>query len=181
MTPDDLRGRSTQELHELLVAGEPVDTDALTERVFHGTSLGLPRLVERLTWTTFIKAFHLDPELGELRGWNVRTVQPGWTPQVRRGVERSFGHFLVRPASESPAGSLAPQGLVLDYGAFYAPWQPLGRMRDPLVTLPDSDGLLLGTTLVALGTRFATPAYFCLAPGPALQSPVPAPRLRARC
>ena len=47
MTPDDLRGLGTQELHEHLVTGEPVDTDALAERVFHGTSLGLPRLLER--------------------------------------------------------------------------------------------------------------------------------------
>ena len=68
--------------------------------------------------------------------------------------------------------------MVLDYGAFNAAWQPLGRMRDPLVTLPDSDGLLLGTTLVALGPKITTPAYFCLSPGPALEAPVAAPRIR---
>lgn len=177
MTPDELRTLSPRALRDLLHDGEPVDLEALADRVFHGTSLGLPRLLERLTWTTFVKAFYRDPELGQIRGWNVRTEPMTWTPQRRRGQERSFGHFVVVPASACPTGAAAPRGVVLDYAPLNSAWSPLARIRDPLVTLPDSDGLLLGSTVLALGKRVATPSYFCLEPGAPLVEPVAPPRL----
>ena len=42
-----------------------------------GTSLGLPALVEKLTWKTFQKTFYRDPRTGRLLGWNVRLEQDG--------------------------------------------------------------------------------------------------------
>ncbi|MCA8920313.1 MAG: hypothetical protein KDD82_00815 [Planctomycetes bacterium] len=176
MTPADLRALPPRELRALLAAGEPIDPRTLEDRVFHGTSLGLPRLLERLTWTTFVKAFHRDPASGALRGWNVRTEPGTWTPQLRRGRPRAFGHFLVTSPGACPSGAAAPRGLLLDYGALNPAWHPLARLRDPLVTLPDSGGLLLGSTILALGARLATPSYFCLQAGPALEAPEAPPR-----
>ena len=60
-----------------MLAGHPVDPAQLEGWVYRGTSLGLPSLVERLTWKTFQKAFWRDPATGRLLGWNVRLEQDG--------------------------------------------------------------------------------------------------------
>jgi hypothetical protein len=58
-----------------LAAGHPIDERALDDTRYRGISLGLPRAVETLTWKTFAKTFHRDPESGKLRGWNLRLEQ----------------------------------------------------------------------------------------------------------
>jgi hypothetical protein len=162
MTRDDLLRASRRELAAALAAGHPIEPDALADRELRGTSLGLPRWVERLTWKTFKKVFHRDRR-GVLRGWNVRMEQDEpFRPILRDGRPFTFGPFLVR---EPPPDAPAPfrRGLLLDYGAATKPWDPLGRLRDPLVALrPGDPTLLLGCSYLALGKWIPTPAFFCL-------------------
>jgi hypothetical protein len=130
-------------------AGGRVDPATLDGWVYRGISLGLPRWVERLTWTKFAKAFARD-HAGVLRGWNVRCEQDGldrpWRAKRRRGADVTFGPFVVVDG---------PDGVVLDYGA----------LRDPLVTLDDGDvPVLLGRSLITIaGRTIGTPSYFVLA------------------
>ena len=109
MTDADLRHASGPALARALAAGRRIDPESLAGWTFHGTSLGLPSWLERLTWKTFAKAFVRDPD-GTVRGWNVRCQQadpPRWRPRTRRGVPVTFGHFTVVDEAD---------GLVLDYG-----------------------------------------------------------------
>ncbi len=71
-TAHELRTASHRALRDAIVHGHPVDPRALEGWAYRGTSLGLPRVVERLTWKTFQKTFYRDPFSGALRGWNVR-------------------------------------------------------------------------------------------------------------
>ncbi len=55
----------------MLARGHAIDRTALAGGSYRGTSLGLPRWLERATWTTFRKVF--APLKGDrLFGWNVR-------------------------------------------------------------------------------------------------------------
>ncbi|MBM4361411.1 MAG: hypothetical protein FJ104_01930 [Deltaproteobacteria bacterium] len=140
-------------------------------------SLGLPALVERLTWKTFVKVFHRDPG-GSLRGWNVRLVQRGLDgplePRLRRGVPVAFGHYRVVTGEAVPGAP--PGALLLDYGlGGNAPWDPVSRLRDPLVSLGPG-APLLGTSLVAVGARLVrTPSYFLLEDRGRLELPIVSP------
>ncbi len=165
---EDFLGRSGRELRQALDAGHPVRPEDLDDSRYLGVSVGLPRWIEALSWKTFIKTFHRDPDTGVLRGWNVRIEQTGWegepTPKTRRGGPFTFGHYRVvggegarRPP---PAGAL-----LLDYGlGGNAPWDVMGVLRDPIVALePGSAEWLLGGSWVDLGIgSFWTPAWFVL-------------------
>ena len=98
MTVESLMGASRAALRRRLEAGHAIDPTALDDTLYRGVSLGLPRLVEKMTWKTFFKAFHRDPA-GHLRGWNVRAEQHGvegpWVPRMRGDTPRCFGHFRV--------------------------------------------------------------------------------------
>lgn len=165
----DVRGAGRRELAALLRAGHPIEASALDDTEYRGVSLGLPRFVERLTWKTFMKTFHRDPETGVLRGWNVRVVQSGVdaksVPQLRGGVPRAFGHFHVVEARDHGVPAGADRALLIHYGLGQNPaLDPTRFVRDPLVALnPGSVELLLGWTYVALGPfRIGTPSYFTL-------------------
>lgn len=147
-------------LRAALEAGHAVPAEALAGFEYHGVSLGLPGWVERLTWKTFVKAFHRDPDSGAVRGWNVRMEQTGLDgPLVARergGLPWTFGYFRVLPEGER---------LLLDYGGAGNPWYDLTALvRDPLVAVEaGSAELLLGRSDVALGpARLPTPSYFLL-------------------
>src|SRR5262245_37281178 len=73
----DLRTASNDELRDAIVHGHPVDPRELEGWAYRGTSLGLPKVVERLTWKTFQKTFYRDPVSQRLLGWNVRLEQDG--------------------------------------------------------------------------------------------------------
>lgn len=152
-------------LKELLRAGHPVEASELAGAAYRGISLGLPRFVERLTWTTFQKAFVRDEQLGCVRGWNVRLEQRGVdapsVPRIRRGVPLTFGHFRVADARpRAPAGCA---GLLLDYGAFASALNPMSRLRDPIVAVDaGSASLLLGWSYLDLGFVVPTPSFFTL-------------------
>ncbi len=58
IAPAALRGSSRHELAAVMASGRRFDPDAVAGWIYRGTSLGLPALVERLTWVKFAKAFH---------------------------------------------------------------------------------------------------------------------------
>lgn len=158
------------ELHRALAAGDPIEESALEDVEYHGTSLGLPALVEKLTWKVFRKAFHRDPDTGALRGWNVRLDQTTSQPRMRHGEPHTFGHFLVRsmngyrmPLRHGKRVS-RPSGRMLDYGAGGNGLDPVALLRDPVVAVRVGDpSLLLGWSYLDMGAfRACTPSFFTL-------------------
>lgn len=155
--PRELVGASRAALAALAARGTAFDPGALAGHRYDGISLGLPRWIERLTWTKFAKAFARDPATGALRGWNIRITDDGldrpWTPKARRdGGAITFGHFAV---CTSAAGAVA-----LRYRG--------GVLVDPLVALAGPDLLLGSTHVVVAGRSVQTPSWFVLRRGPAL-------------
>lgn len=155
MTPAQARALPRRELSQVMASGRAFEPIALAGWLFRGTTLGLPAVVERLTWVKFAKAFCRDPGAPRVRGWNVRVEQDGldqpWRVRVRGGSPVTFGDFVVEPH----AG-----GVVLDYRIDRTPVRVL---RDPLVALDAEADLLLGRSLLQLGpARVGTPAYFLL-------------------
>jgi hypothetical protein len=164
VTAGELRGLDRDALLALMQRGHPIDPGELDDRQYRGVSLGLPGLVERLTWKTFIKAFHRDPITGELRGWNVRIDQrraKSYTPKRKRGRPVTFGHFRVVPATGHNVPRGCDRGLLLDYAYGGG---TMGALRDPIVALnPGSADLLLGWSYLAIGGKAVpTPSFFSL-------------------
>jgi hypothetical protein len=165
----DYLNLSRRQLLDCMRAGHPIDPAALDDFEYRGVSLGLPTLVERLSWKTFKKAFHRDPATGRLRGWNVRLEQNGLdgacVPMMKHGQPVTFGHFSVEPAARYRVPEQVGLGLVLDYG--------LGGnrrregtyfVRDPVVAVTaGSVDLLLGWTYLDLPLApVGTPSFFTL-------------------
>jgi len=153
ITAASLRARSSAELAAVMASGRPFDPAAVAGWVYRGTSLGLPGLVEKLTWIKFAKAFHRDG--AGIRGWNVRVEQDGldrpWRPKLRRDRPVTFGPFDV--VEERGA-------VVLDYRRAGG---VLRALRDPLVALDDHADVLFGRSLLAVaGRMLPTPSYFLL-------------------
>lgn len=173
ITASDLLSMSRTELRAILRDGHAIDAAALDGYTYNGVSLGLPRLVERLTWKKFGKTFHRDPDTGVLRGWNVRMQQTPlsepWRPKLRAGdTPVTFGHYHVIAASgDQPYEA----GLTIDYSCGGRTHSPMGRLRDPIVAVnPQSSELLLGWTYVDLGRRrLGTPSFFSLQRGDRLR------------
>ncbi len=168
-TKRDLLGASRHELDTMLRAGHPIDPLALDDREYRGISLGLPHVVEAVTWKTFTKVFHRDPETSRLVGWNVRMKQHGvdgpWEPLTKRGTPVTFGHYEVVDATVENTPDGCARGLLIDYGrGDNGRFDPVRRLRDPIVALsPGSVDLLLGRTFVDFAGRYVpTPSYFCL-------------------
>ncbi|HHO49663.1 MAG TPA: hypothetical protein ENK18_02045 [Deltaproteobacteria bacterium] len=162
---DRLLALDRRALSERMAQGHPVEARAVIGHVYHGISLGLPRWVERCTWKTFCKVFHQDRH--GPRGWNVATHQASdgldWEPRVRGGELVTYGHFAIRPADPPLPARYGPPGLLLDYSVFAGPLDPMGLLRDPLVALrPDDPSLLLGVSVLALGSGVHTPTWFAL-------------------
>ncbi len=184
MKASDFLGMSRRQLLDALCAGHAIDPAALDDTEYKGVSLGLPGFIDRLSWKTFKKTFHRDPQSGYLRGWNVRLEQHGIdAPCVamkdKRGEPLSFGHYRV----VDPAGYRMPKpanrGLVIDYGLGGNPGLSFtNRLRDPIVAVHEGDPtLLLGWSYVDLGAlRFGTPSFFTLELDGALSQPVAPPR-----
>ena len=169
MTRDQLLRMSRREWLDLVRDGYPIAPAALEGTGYRGISLGLPELVERLTWKTFQKTFHRDPSTGVLRGWNVRAEQRGLdAPTVarqKRGQPWTFGHYQVVEASGRIPRVGRTRGLLIHYGlGGNARFDPMGRVRDPIVAVrADSVELLLGWSYVDLGPlSFGTPSFFTL-------------------
>jgi hypothetical protein len=164
-----LRAMTPKALRAVLAAGHSIDPTALDDTAYRGVSLGIPRWVERLAWTTFVKTFHRDPETGDLRGWNVRLKQTGLDGpvepmRVSSGAPKTFGHFRVVGCEGLAPPKGADGGLMIHYGlGGNAPWDGIRFLRDPIVALsPGSVDRLLGWSYLDLGFRCPTPSYFLL-------------------
>ena len=146
MSPAEICALPRRELARTMAAGRAFDPGAIAGSTYRGTSLGLPRWVERLTWKRFAKTF-----VGG-GGFNTRIEQTGaWRPMLRQGAPITFGRFTVVVADGT---------VVLDYSVERG---PLGALRDPLVALDDRADLLLGRSLLSIGGRtIPTPSYFLL-------------------
>jgi len=169
LTRDDLLTMSRPELLAVLRNGHPIDPRDLDDTEYAGISLGLPEVVERLTWKKFKKTFHRDPRSGALRGWNVRIQQDGldrpWVPMYRGGEPKTFGHYQVVDPTGVPMPADCHGGLLIDYGrGGNRRFDAIGLTRDPVVAVnPGSAELLLGWSYIELGfTRFGTPSFFSL-------------------
>ena len=153
ITPAIMRTRTRSELAAMLADARTFDPNQVAGWVYRGTSLGLPALLERLTWIKFAKAFRRDHD--RVRGWNIRIEQDAldlpWRPKLRHGRTITFGRFDVI----TDLG-----GIVLDYRADGG---ALRILRDPVVALDDRADTLLGRSLLAVGSRMVgTPSYFLL-------------------
>ena len=95
-----IRQETKAQLRARILAGHPVDPSALEGWAYRGTSLGLPRFIEKLTWKTFQKTFWREPSSGRLLGWNVRLEQAGAEP-----VQRNAGQANRSAADGSPRRS----------------------------------------------------------------------------
>ncbi len=136
-----------------MASGRRFDPDAAAGWIYRGTRLGLPAVIERLTWIKFAKAFHRDAR--GVRGWNIRVEQDAldlpWRPKLRAGRPITFGAFDV--VDDRTA-------IVLDYRGERG---PLRALRDPVVALDEHADVLIGRSWLALaGRTFATPSYFLL-------------------
>lgn len=166
---DQLRSASTRELRERIVNGHPVDPSAIEGWTYRGTSLGLPRFVEKLTWKTFQKTFYRDPTSGRLLGWNVRLEQDGLDApsraKVKNGEPVTTWHYEVTEPAGVPMPRGFDRGLIIDYGRGTNPKLDTIRFtKDPLVAVePGNADLLLGVSYLAFGkVCVETPTYFLL-------------------
>ena len=191
---EELRMATGRDLAERLARGHALAPEAIAGWVYRGTSLGLPRWAEALSWVSFQKVFHRDDASGRVMGWNVRLEQTGLHGQSQPKKERSgepvrFGAFEVY-ASNVRAPRPVPEGAALiDYSRATAhAIDPLWFVRDPLVALePGNPGVLLGWSYVAIGRGISTPSYFLLErekpldhapPGAVVRALARAPRAR---
>ena len=188
MNADDFLTMSRAELEHALENGHPIDDRDLDNSEFQGVSLGLPELVERLTWKKFMKTFYRDPVTGHLRGWNVRLQQnaldePCVPKRGRDGALVTFGHYRVCAGRGYAMPLAAGHSLVIDYSLGENPrFDPVGYARDPLVAITaGSVELLLGWSYLDLGyVRMKTPSFFTLKRVGKLSRVVPPPRASRR-
>lgn len=164
-----LRTASSRELRARIVEGHPVDPEALEGFVYRGTSLGLPRLVEKLSWKIFQKTFYRDAPTGRLLGWNVRLHQDGLDapsrPIVKDGNPVCVWHYEVIEPRGVPTPKDFDRGLIIDYSRAQNPWFDTIRwVKDPLVALaPGNYDELMGVSYAVVGgVCIETPTYFTL-------------------
>lgn len=164
-----IRQETRAQLRARILGGYPVDPAALEGWAYRGTSLGLPRFVEKLTWKTFQKTFWREPSSGRLLGWNVRLEQDGpdapSRPKRRHGAPVTTWHYEVVPPAGVPLPRGFDRGLVIDYGrGENAALDTIRVTKDPLVAVePGNADLLLGVSYLALGkVCLETPTYFLL-------------------
>ena len=166
MKREEIWAMTASERHACLASGKAIDPDALAGADYRGVSLGLPSLVELITWKTFRKSFRRASD-GEVSGLNVRLEQTGFDGEVlpkrdRKGREVSFGPFAIRPLPPDGTPFRCAHGVVFDYAARHPAWNPIARTRDVVVSIDDDHTLLLGALYVELGVALRTPSYFTL-------------------
>ncbi len=182
MTLDDLLPLGPFALHDVLLRGHPVDPSAMHDREYHGIALGNPALFERLSWKTFKKVFHREPDTGLIRGWNVAVEQRGahgpFVDRLKMGERITYWHYgLVRPDGYRMPADYR-RGLIIDYGlAERGACNVQRRIRDPLMAVNAGGAdLLLGYSWADLGiVQVPTPSFFALVRGGPLTYVVPRP------
>lgn len=171
------RSWSKPQLAQALAAGHALAPHDLAGWQYQGISLGLPRWLERLTWSVFVKAFAADGD--RVLGWNVRITQgddrlleadADLQPRIRAGKPCEFGYFHVGSLdvwqrTRTPLRQPCGPGVMLDYiHPRNSALDPTRLVRDPLVALnPGDPTLLLGVSLVEFGGRhWHTGSWFVL-------------------
>jgi len=186
---EDLLKMDRASLAEVMRAGGALDLDAMAETQYLGADCSLPPLMNRLLWKTFRKTFHRDSRTKELRGWNVRMEQTGvrgaTQPMLdRRGRAKTFGHYVVRDASDISWPSSLRPAHYLDYGhAGNLRRDPAALGATPLVAVnPGSMDLLLGWEVLRVAGRLVPlPDYWALErQGPLDEVIAPPMKLRSR-
>ena len=197
MTPtrDELLRASVRDLGRALDAGRAFAPATLAGWTYHGTSLGLPAWIERLTWKTFAKAFVREPD-GRVRGWNVRCEQGDPADLATAAQGRRAGDLRplpgrvarrrlarLRPRRQRGAAIRSAERREAEGGGSGSRAHSiigsyvLGAVRDPLVALDDRGDRLLGRTLVAVaGRQLPTPSFFLLERGTPVEHVAAAPR-----
>ncbi len=168
--PHAWRALDRKSLASMMSAGHAIDPARLRDAVYRGISLGLPSLIEALSWVVFAKTFAYDPSADTLRGWNVRCEQTPLDEPVRYRTKRdgtieTFGPYIVRAIRESDARPRPySNGLMIDYSLDGRARGAMARTRDPIVAVEQgSTDVLLGWSWIAVGTRgISTPSYFVL-------------------
>jgi hypothetical protein len=141
-------------LARTLADAAPVTAQTLAGFQWRGISLGLPGVVEAVTWKTFVKVFVAEGAGATARGWNLRIRQTGLDGPIE--IIKSFGHFDIQAAPMDPRW---PKGTaLLDYSPEGG---PTGRDRDPLGAL-DADAVLGWTYVSVAGWVLGTPSYVLL-------------------
>ena len=166
----DLEQMTRTQLHSVLTHGFPLDLDEMADSQYFGVEVGLPDFATKLLWKTFRKTFHRDSRTKELRGWNVRMEQTGvrgaTRPMLdRRGRAKTFGHYVVRDASDISWPSSLRPAHYLDYGhAGNLRRDPAALGATPLVAVnPGSMDLLLGWEVLRVAGRLVPlPDYWAL-------------------
>lgn len=162
---EDLLTMSARELHAIVEAAHPIDPEALAGRQYLGTDLSMPALGHRILWQTFRKAFVLDEEHGDVRGWNVRMEQRGihgpQIPQRRKdGLPKTFAHYRIRSAS----GIRWPRGWrgehYLDYSIGGNPFVERLAFTPVVAVNEGRSDLVLGWELFRVGGRFVAPPMY---------------------
>ena len=169
LTVTDLLAMKRSELAGVMRAGSMIEPESLDDFEFKGLSLGLPRVIEAVTWKQFKKVFFRDPATGWLRGWNMRIEQGAldqpWQPKMRGGTPVTFGRFRVVECEGARVPRGAGGGLLIDYGAENSSWYNSFRwLRDPIVAVNAGDSrLLLGWSYLDFGFgQLGTPSFFSL-------------------
>ncbi len=170
LTLDDLLAMNNTQLKQIMMKANAIDLEALDKTMYLGIDLSLPKIANMILWKTFRKTFYKDPDLGVLRGWNVRMQQTGWDgpglPKTDSGGSQiAFGHYRVLPAEglKFPSSWTGPQ--FLDYTVAGNNWyDPAGLGYCPLVAVNEgSNDLLLGWEVFKLGPLFVPlPDYWAL-------------------
>jgi hypothetical protein len=140
-------------LAERFARGRPVQT--LAAGRFRGVSLGLPRVIEKLTWKLFAKDVVVVD--GAQQGGNGRVHQPPArdaatqlsTPLLER---KTFAPFVIGSDDDGAA--------IIDYRRSSNPF-PLSHTIDPLVAV-DDDVMLGVSDLHVAGRVQRTPTWFAL-------------------
>jgi hypothetical protein len=168
--PSYWRSLDNKTLASTLARGHAIDPAALRDSVYKGISLGLPRVIEALSWVVFAKTFAHDPVTGSLRGWNVRCEQTPLDAPVRYrtrkdGSIETFGPYIVREIRDTDARPRPyREGLMIDYSLDGRARGSMARTRDPIVAVREgSVEVLMGWSWISVGRGgVSTPSYFAL-------------------
>ncbi|MGZ3453132.1 MAG: hypothetical protein ACXWUG_18675 [Polyangiales bacterium] len=167
-TARELRKADHRTLRACILEGHPIDPRELEGWAYRGTSLGLPEVIEQLSWKTFQKTFHRDERSGRLVGWNVRLEQDGIDapsrPKLRHGLPITEWNYEVIAPSGVPMPKGFDRGLVIDYSRAENPPGVVRMVKDPLVSLSrgSAEELIGVSYLVVFGRCVETPTYFTL-------------------
>ncbi len=155
--PDDFSRITKQDLSTVFQQAKNFSPESLIGKRFDGISLGLPKIIENLTWIKFGKVFSKSNNC--IWGWNVKMKQNALDAPWQMKPETDWGYFNVYPGRVPKTND---PGIVLDYR------HPKNSLINPARRTYDvikevQPGLLLGRMWLSTPlTYIPTPSYFAL-------------------